>query len=136
MTSKEYRTKMSLTLSDVSVMTGFHPSSICKWENGVENMPQEYVDNFKKAYSVDIEKQVKCHVTRKELKDAKEKYDKEISALASENYLLKIKLNGALEVLKVVSQHLHKTTEILEKTQSILTHPDVLKLKEVEVDKK
>lgn len=99
MTSKEYRTKMSLTLKDVSSMTGFHSSSICKWENGIENMPQEYVNNFKKAYSVDIEKQFKCTVSRKDLENLKNKYAKELIKLESENANLKRELRKATAAL-------------------------------------
>ena len=99
MTSKEYRTKMSLTLKDVSSMTGFHSSSICKWENGIENMPQEYVDNFKKAYSVDIEKQSKCTVSRRDLENLKNKYVKELIKLESENANLKRELRKATAAL-------------------------------------
>lgn len=106
MTSKEYRTKMSLTLKDISSMTGFHSSSICKWENGIENMPQEYVDNFKKAYSVDIEKQFKCTVSRRDLENLKNKYAKELIKLESENANLK--------------RELKKATAALVKTKSLL----------------
>ena len=90
---------MSLTLKNVSAMTGFHPSSICKWENGIENMPQEYVDNFKKAYFVDIEKQSKCTVSRRDLETLKNKYVKELTKLESENADLKRELRKATAAL-------------------------------------
>ena len=121
MTSKEYRIKMSLTLSDVSVMTGFHPSSICKWENGIENMPQEYVDNFKKAYSVDIEKQSKCTVSRKDLENLKNKYDKELVKLESENADLKRKLRKATATLVRTKFSLQDSIAVLEECQKELS---------------
>lgn len=121
MTSKEYRTKMSLTLNDVSVMTGFHPSSICKWENGVENMPQEYVDNFKKAYSVDIEKQSKCTVTRKDLEDLKNKYDKELVKLESENAKLRCNLRKTTAALVRTKFLLQDSIAVLEECQKELS---------------
>jgi transcriptional regulator with XRE-family HTH domain len=121
MTSKEYRAKMSLTLSDVSVMTGFHPSSICKWENGIENMPQEYVDNFKKAYSVDIEKQYKCTVSRKDLENLKNKYDKELVKLESENANLRSELRKTKAALVRVKFLLEDGTVIIEDCQKELS---------------
>ena len=117
MTSKEYRAKMSLTLSDVSAMTGFHPSSISKWENGIENMPQEYVDNFKKAYSVDIEKQSKCTVSRKDLENLKNKYDEELVKLESENAGLKSELRKIKAALVRVKFLLEYCTIIIEDCQ-------------------
>ena len=121
MTSKEYRLKMSLTLSDVSVMTGFHPSSICKWENGIENMPQEYVDNFKKAYFVDIEKQSKCTVSRKDLENLKNKYDKELVKLESENAGLRSELRKTKAALVRVKFLLKDGTVIIEDCQKELS---------------
>jgi uncharacterized protein YaaW (UPF0174 family) len=121
MTSKDYRIKMSLTLSDVSVMTGFHPSSICKWENGIENMPQEYVDNFKKAYSVDIEKQYKCTVSRKDLENLKNKYDKELVKLESENANLRSELRKTKAALVRVKFLLEDGTVIIEDCQKELS---------------
>lgn len=121
MTSKEYRIKMSLTLSDVSVMTGFHPSSISKWENGVENMPQEYVDNFKKAYSVDIEKQSKCTVTRKDLENLKNKYDKELVKLESENAKLRCNLRKTTAALVKTKFLLQDSIAVLEECQKELS---------------
>lgn len=121
MTSKEYRAKMSLTLSDVSAMTGFHPSSICKWENGIENMPQEYVDNFKKAYSVDIEKQSKCTVSRKDLENLKNKYDKELVKLESENANLRSKLRKTTATLVRTKFLLEDSIAVLEECQKELS---------------
>lgn len=121
MTSKEYRIKMSLTLSDVSVMTGFHPSSISKWENGIENMPQEYVDNFKKAYSVDIEKQSKCTVSRKDLENLKNKYDEELVKLESENAGLRSELRKTKAALVRVKFLLEDSTVIIEDCQKELS---------------
>lgn len=121
MTSKDYRVKMSLTLSDVSAMTGFHPSSICKWENGIENMPQEYVDNFKKAYSVDIEKQSKCTVSRKDLENLKNKYDKELVKLESENANLRSELRKTKAALVRVKFLLEDGTVIIEDCQKELS---------------
>lgn len=121
MTSKEYRAKMSLTLSDVSAMTGFHPSSICKWENGIENMPQEYVDNFKKAYSVDIEKQSKCTVSRKDLENLKNKYDEELVKLESENAGLRSELRKTKAALVRVKFLLEDGTVIIEDCQKELS---------------
>ena len=121
MTSKEYRIKMSLTLSDVSVMTGFHPSSICKWENGIENMPQKYVDNFKKAYSVDIEKQSKCTVSRKDLENLKNKYDEELVKLESENAGLRNELRKTKAALVKVKFLLEDSTVVIEECQKELS---------------
>ena len=121
MTSKDYRTKMSLTLRDVSDMTGFHPSSICKWENGIENMPQEYVNNFKKAYSVDIEKQYKCTVSRKDLENLKNKYDKELIKLESENANLRSELRKTKAALVRVKFLLADGTVVIEDCQKELS---------------
>ena len=121
MTSKEYRAKMSLTLSDVSAMTGFHPSSICKWENGIENMPQKYVDNFKKAYSVDIEKQSKCTVSRKDLENLKNKYDEELVKLESENAGLRSELRKTKAALVRVKSLLEDGTVVIEECQKELS---------------
>lgn len=120
MTSKEYRAKMSLTLSDVSAMTGFHPSSICKWENGIENMPQEYVDNFKKAYSVDIEKQSKCTVSRKDLENLKNKYNKELVKLESENANLRSELRKTKATLVRIKFLLDDGITVFEEFQKEL----------------
>ena len=121
MTSKEYRTKMSLTLKDVSAMTGFHSSSICKWENGIENMPQEYVDNFKKAYFVDIEKQSKCTVSRRDLEILKNKYDKELIRLESENANLKQELKKATAALVKTKLLLQNGVVTIEECQKELS---------------
>lgn len=121
MTSKEYRTKMSLTLKDVSSMTGFHSSSICKWENGIENMPQEYVDNFKKAYSVDIEKQSKCTVSRRDLENLKNKYVKELIKLESENANLKRELRKATAALVKTKLLLQNGIVTIEECQKELS---------------
>lgn len=121
MTSKEYRAKMSLTLRDVSAMTGFHPSSISKWENGIENMPQEYVDKFKKAYSVDIEKQSKCTVSRKDLENLKNKYDEELVKLESENAGLKSELRKTKAALVRVKLLLEDSTVVIEECQKELS---------------
>ena len=121
MTSKEYRIKMSLTLKDVSGMTGFHPSSICKWENGIENMPKEYVDNFKKAYSVDIEKQSKCTVSRRDLESLKNKYDKELIRLESENENLKRELKKATAALVKTKLLLQNGVVTIEECQKELS---------------
>ena len=121
MTSKEYRAKMSLTLRDVSAMTGFHPSSISKWENGIENMPQEYVDNFKKAYSVDIEKQSKCTVSRKDLENLKNKYDEELVKLESENAGLKSELRKTKAALVRTKFSLQDSIAVLEECQKELS---------------
>lgn len=121
MTSKEYRTKMSLTLKDVSTMTGFHTSSICKWENGIENMPQEYVNNFKKAYSVDIEKQFKCTVSRRDLENLKNKYTKELIKLESENENLKRELKKATAALVKTKLLLQNGVVTIEEYQKELS---------------